>query len=430
MADVAQPHHDRAHARWSASATAANWACPGRLALVESLNMPDKESEAAAWGTAAHSLSEKCLRSGKDAADFIGTTEKTKEHSFGVDDEMAECAQTYVDYVRVVSGSEGAVLHIEQNFSLAALDPPIESGGTGDAIIWTPSVFELEIVDLKGGRGVLVEAKGNPQLRTYAVGAMLAFADLPVETVRVTIVQPRAAHKDGRIRSEAFAVADLVEWTGELLTRMGLCADAIAEFKAVVSGAVTMAEWAAKWLVPGDHCDKSFCPARAVCPALEQKVLDAAAVWFDDAGPRVSNAPNTLSPEALAERLDIADMIESWVSAVRAYAHARAETGVTIPGYILVDKEGREKWNDAAAEQTAARAAIAAGLADKDVYNAPKMRTPKQVRDALKKAKRNNVAEALLAYSGAPKTGTNLVRSDKTSRPAATPAVERWTDPS
>lgn len=418
-------HATRAHARWSASATAANWACSGRLALVESLNLPDKESEAAAWGTACHQVSEKCLRTGKDAADFVGTTETTKEHSFEVDDEMAECAQEYVSYVRRVhGGDERNRLWIEQQFSLAALNPPIEAGGTGDAVIWIPAIRELEVVDLKGGRGVVVEAKGNPQLRTYGLGAMLAFSELPVETVRVTIVQPRAPHKDGRIRSEVFHVADLVEWTGDLLERMDAAKQALDSF-----AEPSLAVWAAKWLVPGDHCDKSFCPARARCPALEQKVLDAAGVWFDASDtPRISNTPDTLAPEELAARLDVADMIESWVSALRAYAHSQAEAGVAIPNYILVDKEGREKWN-AGTEEEAGRRAIAAGLAQDKVFNAPKIRTPKQVRDALKKAKKLDVVDDLKSFSSTPTTGTNLVRQDKTSRPAAATAVERWADP-
>jgi hypothetical protein len=78
----------------------------------------------------------------------------------------------------------------------------------------------LEVVDLKGGRGVVVEVKGNPQLRTYALGAMLANPGIDVSHVQVTIVQPRAPHKDGRIRSERFHVADLVEWTAELMAAM------------------------------------------------------------------------------------------------------------------------------------------------------------------------------------------------------------------
>lgn len=429
MADgVRQVHHERSHARWSASSTAANVACAGRLALIERVQPTDEESEAAAWGTACHSVSETCLRSGKDASDYIGTTEKTKRFSFEVDDEMAETAQMYVGYIRrrmaeyKAETGDDTMLWVEQAFSLASLNPPIEAGGTGDAVIWYPEWRLLEIVDLKGGRGVVVEAKGNPQLRTYGLGAVLANPGLPVEKVVVTIVQPRAPHKDGRIRSEEFHVADLVEWTSDLLDAMRRSAEAIDALETAPS----LPAWGAQYLTPGDHCDKSFCPVRAQCPALEQKVMDSIGVWFDDHDqPKLANTPDSMAPEQLAQTLDLADMIESWVSAVRARAHSLAELGTEIPGYILVEKEGREKFQDGADEQVVT-ACRAAGLGEAKFLNAPKLRTPKQIRDALTKFGAKDVAEALKPLSGTAKTGTNLVRSDKTSRPAATPAVARF----
>lgn len=413
-----QAHAEREHAVWSASSTDRNWNCPGALALT--MDLPETTSEAADWGTACHQISERCLRQGKDAADFIGTTEKGKKHSFEVDEDMTETAQRYVDYVRSKRTEDG-VLHIEQRFSLASLNPPFDAGGTADAVIYDPRSRVLEVVDLKGGRGVVVEATGNPQLRTYALGAMLANPGLRVDTVKVTIVQPRAGHKDGRVRSDSFALFDLVEWTADLVDAMHRSKAALDE-KAVLPTAA----WAAKHLHGGDHC--KFCKAAGFCPALEQKALDAAGVWFDDVDqPRLANAPETLSAERLAQLLDTADMIADWLNAVRAYAHAQAESGVAIPNYILVEKEGREKWNEGA-EAEALAMARAAGLPDDKVLNAPKLRTPKQVRDALKKAKADAVAVSIASLSSTPKTGTNLVRETKTTRSAVTPSVNKHFD--
>jgi hypothetical protein len=410
-------HAERAHSVWSASSTDRNWSCPGALALT--IDMPETTSEAADWGTACHQISERCLRNGTDAVDYIGTTEKGKEHSFEVDDEMADCAQMYVDYVRQWE-HRGTDLMIEQKFSLAALDPPFDAGGTGDAVIWKPVERQIEVVDLKGGRGVVVEAKGNPQLRTYALGAMLANPGLPVETIKVTIVQPRAGHKDGRIRSETFDVTDLVEWTADLMRAMAWAKVALMELPNLPRAA-----WATAYLNAGAHC--KFCKAAGICPALEQKALDAAGVWFDDLDqPRISNAPDTMSPERLAQLLDAADMIGDWINAVRAHAHREAEGGTAIPNYVLVEKEGREKWLDDAAQAKAAAAAAAAGVPADKVFNAPKLRTPKQVRDALKKAK---IDPAIVAgLSETPKTGTQLVRATKTTRAAVPSRVEQHFD--
>jgi hypothetical protein len=374
-------------------------------------------------------IAEKCLRTGKDAADFIGTTEKGKEHEFEVDEEIAETAQTYVDYVRKQKAFNGdsdaeAILHIEQRFSLADLKPPFEAGGTADAVLYYPYGKQLEVVDLKGGRGHVVEVVGNSQLRTYALGAMLANKGLAVETITVTIVQPRAPHKSGRIRSETFHVADLVEWTQELLEAMRRSRKASDEYAVICADGLPEASWNATYLKAGDHC--KFCKAAGFCPALQQKAYDAASVWFDDQDkPRLANSPDSMSPEAIAQALDAADMISDWINAVRAYAHAQAESGADIPGYILVPKEGREKFVDDEAAKKAAELAIQAGLSDDKVFNPAKVKTPKQLRDAITKAKLD-MPKDLAGLSAKPDKGTNLVRADKTTREAVASKASKF----
>lgn len=410
-------HAERDHATWSASASSRNFKCPGALALT--MNLPETTSEAADWGTCCHQISERCLRDGGDADRFIGTTEKGKKYSFEVDEEMAETAQVYVDYVRGVQ-SGGTHLWIEQRFSLSALNPPFDAGGTGDAVIYLPPEKRLEIVDLKGGRGVVVAAKGNPQLRTYALGAMLANKGLDVEKVTVTIVQPRAAHKDGRIRSETFHVVDLLEWTADMLGAMRVSAVAL-EHKATWP----LSAWAAEYLSPGDHCRDTFCKAAATCPALAQRALDAAGVFFEPVNdePRLANAPDSGSPEERAKRLDMLDMIEDWIKQVRAHEHRLAELGQPAPGYGLVEKTGREKWADDADEKVR-EIVKKAGLAEDKWLNPGKLRTPKQVRDAIKKAK---IDADLSGLSITPSGGTNLVRLDTTSRAVVSPVNQHFT---
>lgn len=410
-------HAERDHATWSASATERNWNCAGALALT--MDLPETTSEAADWGTCCHQVSEKCLRQNRDAVDFIGTTEKGKKFEFEVDDEMAETAQMYVDYVRgrmakyKAETGDDAVLWIEQRFSLADLKPPFDAGGTGDAVLWFPKWQELEIVDLKGGRGVVVEIDQNKQTRTYGLGAMLANVGLTVRKITATIVQPRAAHKDGRIRSETFSVGDLVEWTGELLEAMGRSKTAKA-----AKGTMPDATWAATYLSPGNHCTKTFCKAAGFCPAYQQHVYDKAGVWFDDLDqPRLANAPDAMSPEALAQALDAADMIDGWINTVRAYAHAQAEMGVTIPDYTLVERIGRRKWTD----ETAALAKLQA--AEVDPYT-KKLVSPAQAEKLLGKKRAGVIADLIEK----PVTGSNLVRIDKTTRPSIPPAVTKMFD--
>ena len=69
----------------------------------------DRETEAAAWGTCCHQLSDQCLRADvakfgdHNAIAFVGTTVKSGKFEFVVDEEMVNCAQEYIDHVRADS---------------------------------------------------------------------------------------------------------------------------------------------------------------------------------------------------------------------------------------------------------------------------------------------------------------------------------------
>lgn len=415
-------HSVRDHATWAASATARNVHCAGALALSE--GVVDRESEAAAWGTACHQVSEKCLRSGYDASDQIGTTETTKRHKFEVDDEMATTAQEYIDFCRSTIADcerrgDMPQAWIEEKFSLMALKPPFDAGGTADFVLYSPGTTTLQVIDLKGGRGVVVDVEGNLQLRTYALGALLAHQGLAVKTVMVTIVQPRAPHKDGRIRSETFHVAELVEWTADLLAAMKRSKEAIDAHKAAGSNQVLLDEWRDKYLKPG-KC--TFCPVEGSCPALRKDALSVAAVWFDDFDqPRIGNSALDQSPEALARDLDAIPMLEDWVKARRALAHTLAEQGVDIPGYQLAEKIGNRKW--ITEDEGAAAIAImaATGLSVDDCYVA-KLKSPAQIEKATGAKGKPKIADLWEK----PVTGTNLVSIDKSTRPPAKNTAERY----
>jgi hypothetical protein len=413
-------HAARDHATWSASATARNWFCPGALALAEHAP-PQEESIHSARGTACHQIAEKCLGKGTDPSSFLGTVEKTKQWDIEIDEELVVSASTYVEYVRSRWGKgPDRMLDTEQRFTLASLELPFDAGGTADAVIRDLPNKLLEVVDLKNGMGV-VDVAENPQLRTYALGALLANPGLDVERITVTIVQPRAPHKDGRIRSETFHVADLVDWTADLLAAMRRSKEALDEFPGLAPG-VRLDEWTEKWLRPG-KC--KFCPAEGFCPALKRRALDVAGVWFDTFDqPQLSNNPDERSPEQVAKDLDMLDMLEDWIKARRAYAHTLAEQGVEIPNYVLVDKIGNRKWATADEAKLVHDLKNVVGLADDEIYER-RVRSVAQLEKVLG-AKRKSTIEIMWHK---PVTGTNLVRVDKTSRPAAKPTAERYFQP-
>jgi hypothetical protein len=409
---------EKAHATWSASATARNWQCPGALALSQGL--PDEESIHAATGTAVHQIAEYSLRDDKEPSEFLGMAVQTKKFTIEIGDDEVNSATTYVDYVRqrLTDAGSDAGLWIEQQFSFASLEPPFDSGGTGDAVIHSVERKNLEIIDLKNGMGV-VEVEGNKQGRSYGLGALLKFAHLDVETITVTIVQPRAAHKDGRIRSETFHVAELIEWTAELLQAMALSRQAMDEFEAAGSNTVLLEEWAEKWLRPG-AC--KFCRVEGSCPALRKQALAAAAVWTDDLDqPRIGNAALDTSPEAVNRDLLMIPMLENWIKARRALAHDMAEKGVEFTDFMLVETLGHRKW--AADEAKVAHDLVKVCGIDEDKIYDRKLKSPAGIDKIL--GKRKTLTENMWTK---PITGKTLAERSKTTSPAAKSKAELFLD--
>lgn len=408
-------HAQRGHATWSASASDRRWACPGSLAM-EANAPPDSESFAAAWGTACHEVAEHMLR-GKEWPDEV----KTKSHTIPVDDEIVETAEVYVEYVRSRLDSQTDLI-VEQSFDLSPLKPPFDAGGTADAVVLNYAKETIEVVDLKGGRGITVEATGNKQLRTYALGAVIANPG-PWGQVTVTIVQPRAPHPDGRIRSETFHIADLIDWTVDLREAMDAAKGAADGYESHGPGP----DWARANLAAGGHC--TFCRAAATCPALESKALATAQTFFRPIDGAVATPPDpsSLPLDKIGAILDAADMVENWLNAVRRYAQDQVEAGYEITSgdvkYVLVPKMARRKWAQDEAE-TIAKLAEATGRPREDF-----VREKPVTFTELKKivgAKGEAALEHLWVKES---SGLNLVRADKTTRAAVTPPAQQFFQP-
>lgn len=411
-------HASRTHAKWSASATARRVHCLGSLTL-EALVPEPKESIHAARGTACHTIAEKCLTTGADAISFLGEIIATKDHKIEIDEELANSAQVYVDYVRSrmaeykAETGDDAILLVEQAFDLGPLGTPFEAGGTGDAVLYFRLWKLLENVDLKNGQGY-VSAKNNMQLRSYAVGALLANPDRDIDYVQSTIVQPRIIGGEP-VREEKLPVADLIDWTADLLKKMRLAKQAEDEFAAAKDNSVLFDEWAEKWLTPG-NC--TFCKREGDCPTLRKRAQAVAEVWFDDLDqPRIGNLPGEMSPEKMNATLNMLPMLEDWVKAVRALAHSMAEQGVEFEDHMLVDKIGNRKWADDTAPLVTAMQE-----ANVDPFAEPKLLSPAQLEKLLG-SKRKALIEPFVVREV---TGTNLVSRAKTTRPAAQTTAAKY----
>jgi hypothetical protein len=331
------------HARiFSASQLDAIFGCPGRAVLAA--DAPRTSSVYADWGTDCHTLSERCLAMGKQPAEFIGMAMPLGNV---VDEEMADCAKVYTDYVRDVTGADGTML-IEQRVEFGKwLDLPLEhqAFGTADALVIKGS--EAIVVDLKTGRGVDVDPDGS-QLKAYALGC-LEIAELiaDIDRIRLVIVQPRS----GGIKEHDLSVDELRAWARDKAAPAAKrVLMAYHTYPDATEGAT---DWHQQNLVPGEkQCQ--FCPAKATCPALRESVAaavaDTTAASPDEfAALEPAKISEASDDQWLAAALAKVDMIEAWCSAVRAEVHRRLSDGQPVPGYKLVaGKKGNRAWNKAA----------------------------------------------------------------------------------
>ena len=322
------------HARLSPSA-AERWInCPGSVRLAE--QCPPPESSAYAdEGTCAHAVAEAKLRMATEpvaGADWGLHLLTESEYYTG---EMEEATDYYRDIVleKLAGAGADAVLLGEQRFSL---EPGVTEGfGTSDAVIIGGDT--IEVIDLKYGKGVRVDAVNNPQTRLYGVGAAMLFADLyDLNTVRMTIVQPRLDH----VSAEEMSLTHLFAW---------------AETVVRPAAAEALDHTALAHTACGDWC--RWCPAKAVCRTRAEAQLALAAYDFQE--------PALLTPDEIAEILGRIDELTRWAADVQEYALNSALNGERFRGWKLVEGRSVRKYAD---DLKVAAALQAAGFPEAALY--------------------------------------------------------------
>jgi hypothetical protein len=351
MGDSAQ------HARLSPSGASKWMRCAASLAL--EADCPDNAGAYAEEGTAAHQVAEWALTENKPAAAYIGRRVDVGPHkTVECTADMAEHVQTYVDAIHErieqfkLRGAVSVEMLVEVRVDFSAFVGEPGQFGTSDVVLLVDwgSTMQIDVNDLKFGRGVRVYADGNEQMMIYALGAYDQFSALgDYTTVSWCIHQPRLGHIDA-----AECDADgLLTWAKEQLRP--------AADKAMYLFDVRKTEPpAADDFTPGDKQCK-FCKAKGKCPAAAQLALNTVADDFvdmtRDLEPQISAAvervQNSDGPH-IAELLRQIDFIESWCKAVRARAELDLLAGKPVPGYKLVKgRAGARKWGDAQAVEQA-----------------------------------------------------------------------------
>lgn len=394
--------------------------CKGSIQMTAKAPKERKSSFAAREGTAAHAVGEDCLRTGRHPEEWVGRKIVTHDdpQGFYLESDIGTDLPMYINEIND-RREPGTTMLLEQKFSLESLDPtdPImaQNKGTTDCCIINPYRRKLSIIDLKWGRGVMV-AGDTPQVKDYALLALLNIQAPPggwaeVETV---VVQPRAADDKQRVKPFIFHPEEI-----------------LTDFMGLLLGAMNESLEPDAPLTPdptGGYC--RWCPAAAICPALREFAISIGQFGPTEQISRISvdsalgplpqqvligeiippvpaNAlvlPKSvdLNPAEVSLILKQRALFETWISSIEQRAVQMLEAGIDIPDWKLVQRTGNRRYRDQTALELpewfsiwckqyqidvnkidAATVLAALGAKQKDMYTAPKLKSPAQIEKLL-----------------------------------------------
>ena len=363
---------------------AERWiACPPSLMLEQ--KFPSKDTQYTQEGTLAHSLAETILK--HSSGELSDKAYKDRLSRIRADPMYSQAMQDYIDdyvaqvseYVAELRSRHGADV-LELFEQRVQFKPYVrQSFGTSDVILVAEG--ECHVIDLKYGQGVKVDAIDNPQLRLYALGAVLAYDCMyDIDRVRMTIIQPRLGHT-----STDEATADsLRDWAAN-----------------IVSPAAEQALKGEGEFHAGTHC--KFCRALPMCKTHYAYEMEL--VRFDFA------EPGLLSDSELSEILDKADGLVSWVKKVQDYALSRVSAhDQPLPGWKLVRGRSNRKLTDGRAVE---QALLQAGYTQDDIYTPRSLKSLTAIETLMGPKAFNQI---LSKYVTKPEGKPTLVRDSDSRR--------------
>jgi len=315
--------------------------CPGSVALVAKMP-PKPSSKYADEGTLLHNVIAEIVMEGHPPEHYLGTKYEDQTLTQELIDDKLKPALAALDQI---DPNQEMEIEAETSVNFGNLLPGVF--GSTDLIgrIGTRAV----VLDWKFGDGVAVEVEENPQLMFYAAAAMRTpaaqWAFDGVTEIEMVIVQPPAVKR----------------WV--------TTPERIAAFELQLVQAVKASEKPNAKLEVGDHC--RWCAAKPVCPQMTGAVDRA-----------LQTQLQAIDTQMLGSYLANADMLEQWITDLRALAFAMLESGTPVPGYKLVAKRATRSWTD----ETKAKAELLKSLPESEVVEVSVI-SPAKAEKALKKRK-------------------------------------------
>lgn len=321
-----------------APSSASRWLTCTPSARLE-LQFPDRAGQAAEEGTLAHKLGEILIQRDLGLIDKVAyayyVTPVINDPLYTP--EMMGYMEDYAAFVierfnAAKALTPDAILEQEVKLDMTRYIP--EGSGTGDNVIIGEPM--LEIIDLKYGKGVRVEAEDNAQMKLYALGALDKYDWLyNIQTVRMTIYQPRIDN----VSTWEISVTDLRQWADTVLKHRAALA---FEGKGV--------------FITGEHCQ--FCKAKAVCKANADYQMEIVKDDFAD--------PVLISDEQIVDIINRHKGFLSWIKSVNEHALRLAITeGKKWPGLKLVEGRSNRIYSD---EGLVVQMIVDAGFKEEQLY--------------------------------------------------------------
>jgi len=316
------------HARLSPSGASRWMNCPGSVAATEGI--PDKAGLAAIDGTHAHDLLEYCITNHLNPKSFIGQVFK----EVMIDQDKAEAVQVAYNYAMETATNNFAEMYVEMKVTPDSL-LRADIFGTADLVLVSDT--QIEVIDYKHGRGVVVEVDNNRQMQIYAIGVLDTLnIEIGDRTVVTTIIQPRAFHAAGPIRSSHYNEAQVSRFTTD-----------------IVEAAAKTDRPDAERIAGKLQC--KFCRAKATCSALTDQALKATGTNLSTATTESIQAsalrdPGELTPEQITMVLENEDLIRGWLAAVHEFAVNTIQGGGDVQGFKLTAGRKSKSWTEDDAE--------------------------------------------------------------------------------
>ena len=337
--------------------------CPGSVALVQKMP-PQPSNKYADEGTLLHNVIAEIVMTDKHPEEFLHTKYNDQVLTLDLIDSKLVPALAALD---VIDPNKEMEIEAETRVGFGDLLPGVF--GSTDLIGRIGS--RAVVLDWKFGDGVAVEVEENPQLMFYAAAAMRteeakwAFKD--VEEIEMVIVQPP------QVKRWVTTPARIAQFEKDLVKAVKLAQQPNAELKI------------------GDHC--RWCAAKPICPQMTGAVDRALKTSIDG-----------LDAPTISAYLKNADMLEQWITDLRALALQMLDSGARLPDYKLVAKRAIRQWTD---EDKAKVALFAYGLTESEVMETSII-SPAKAEKALKKRKLALPDDLVVAIS----SGNTLASAD------------------